>query len=43
VPCRPAKTSDEFSQALQWALTLDGPSVIEAFIDVEPYSQTVYD
>ena len=43
VPCRPAKTSDEFSQTLQWALTLDGPSVIEAFIDVEPYSQTVYD
>jgi len=43
VPCRPAKTPDEFSQALQWALTLDGPSIIEAFIDVEPYSQTVYD
>jgi len=43
VPCRPAKTPDEFSQALQWALTLDGPSVIEAFIDVEPYSQTVFD
>lgn len=43
VPCRPAKTPDQFSQALQWALALDGPSVIEAFIDVEPYSQTVFD
>lgn len=43
VPCRPAKTPDEFSQALQWALALDGPSVIEAFIDVEAYSQTVFD
>jgi thiamine pyrophosphate-dependent acetolactate synthase large subunit-like protein len=43
VPCRPAKTPDEFNQALQWALTLDGPSVIEAFIDVEPYSETVFD
>ena len=43
VPCRPAKTPDEFSQALQWALTHDGPSIIEAFIDVEPYSQTVFD
>jgi acetolactate synthase I/II/III large subunit len=43
VPCRPAKTPDEFSQALQWAFTLESPSVIEAFIDVEPYSQTVFD
>ena len=43
VPCRPAKTPDEFSKALQWGLALDGPSVIEAFIDVEPYSQTVFD
>jgi hypothetical protein len=29
--------------ALAWGLQLDGPSVIEAFIDVEPYSTTVYD
>ena len=43
VPCRPAKTPEEFSQALQWAFALDGPSVIEAFIDVEPYSHTVFD
>jgi acetolactate synthase I/II/III large subunit len=43
VPCRPAKTPAQFNQALQWALTLNGPSVIEAFIDVEPYSQTVFD
>jgi hypothetical protein len=28
---------------LDWAFSLTGPSVIEAFIDVEPYSQTVFD
>jgi acetolactate synthase I/II/III large subunit len=43
VPCRPAKTPEAFSDALDWALSLAGPSVIEAFIDVEPYSQTVFD
>ncbi|MEX0805075.1 MAG: thiamine pyrophosphate-binding protein [Candidatus Binatia bacterium] len=43
VPCRAAKTPEQFSQALQWAFALGGPSVIEAFIDVEPYSQTVFD
>lgn len=43
VPCRPAKTPEEFSQALQWGFALDGPSVIEAFIDVEPYSHTIFD
>ena len=43
VPCRSAKTSEQFSQALQWALALNGPSVIEAFIDNEPYSETVFD
>ena len=43
VPCRPAKTPEEFSHALQWGLALNGPSVIEAFIDVEPYSRTVFD
>jgi acetolactate synthase I/II/III large subunit len=43
VPCRPAKNTEAFSAALDWALSLIGPSVIEAFIDVEPYSRTVFD
>ncbi|MGH7828500.1 MAG: thiamine pyrophosphate-binding protein, partial [Candidatus Binatia bacterium] len=43
VPCKPAKTLDAFRDALDWAFALDGPSVIEAFIDVEPYSATVFD
>jgi acetolactate synthase-1/2/3 large subunit len=43
VPCRAAKSEKELDSAIDWAFTLKGPSVIEAFIDVEPYSQTVYD
>ena len=43
VPCRPAKTPEAFSDALDWAFGLTGPSVVEAFIDAEPYSQTVFD
>jgi acetolactate synthase-1/2/3 large subunit len=43
VPCRQAKTSDEFRGALAWALARNSPSVIEAFIDVASYSQTVFD
>ena len=43
VPCRPAKTPEAFSDALDWAFGLNGPSVVEAFIDAEPYSQTVFD
>lgn len=43
VPCRPARDLEELNAALDWGLNLNGPSVIEAFIDVEPYSQTVYD
>ena len=43
VPCRAAHNVDEFEHALDWALTLDGPSVIEAFVDVTPYSTTVFD
>ena len=43
VPCRPAKTAEEFRQALDWSFALGGPSVIEAFIDVEAYSGTVFD
>jgi len=43
VPCRPAHTPAEFQSALEWALSLGGPSVIEAFVDVEQYSATVFD
>jgi len=43
VPCRPAKTTDEFRLALDWAFTLSEPSVIEAFVDAESYSSTVFD
>jgi acetolactate synthase I/II/III large subunit len=43
VPCRPAKNREAFRDALDWAFSLTGPSVIEAFIDVEPYSRTVFD
>jgi len=43
VPCRPAKTPKAFCQALDWAFALEGPSVIEAFIDIEAYSATVFD
>ncbi|MDH3446380.1 MAG: thiamine pyrophosphate-binding protein [Deltaproteobacteria bacterium] len=42
-PCRPAKTADEFRQALEWAFAQTGPSVIEAFVEVASYSQTVFD
>jgi acetolactate synthase-1/2/3 large subunit len=43
VPCRSARTADELRRAVEWGLRLDGPSVIEAFVDVDPYSQTVFD
>jgi acetolactate synthase I/II/III large subunit len=43
VPCRPAKTPEQFHDAVCWALALGGPSVIEAFIDAETYSTTVFD
>ena len=43
VPVRPVHTPAALRDALRWALSLDGPSVIEAFIDPEPYSQTVFD
>jgi acetolactate synthase-1/2/3 large subunit len=43
VPCRPAKSAEDFRSALDWAFSLGGPSVIEAFIDVASYSQTVFD
>ena len=43
VPVRSAKDQVELDAALDWALSLGGPSVVEARVDVEPYSQTVYD
>ena len=43
VPCRAVHTADELTAALDWALALDGPSIIEALVDVAPYSTTVYD
>jgi acetolactate synthase-1/2/3 large subunit len=43
VPCRAANDSEQFRDALEWATNLHGPSVIEAFIDAEAYSSTVFD
>jgi len=43
VPCRSARDENELSDAIDWGLSLSGPSVIEAFIDVGPYSRTVFD
>jgi acetolactate synthase-1/2/3 large subunit len=43
VPCRAAKSAVEFRQALDWAFALGGPSVVEAFVDAESYSATVFD
>jgi acetolactate synthase-1/2/3 large subunit len=43
VPCRPAKTAQQFRAALEWAAAQNGPSVVEAFIDVGSYSETVFD
>jgi acetolactate synthase-1/2/3 large subunit len=43
VPCRGVRNERELKEAIDWGLKLDGPSVIEAFIDVEPYSHTVCD
>ena len=43
VPCRPANNAEEFRDALAWASNLHGPSVIEAFIDADAYSSTVFD
>ena len=43
VPCRGAHDLDQFRRALDWSSSLEGPSVIEAFIDAEAYSSTVFD
>ena len=43
VPCRAVRNLEALDEALAWALGLEGPSVIETFVDVEPYSFTVHD
>ncbi len=43
VPCRAAKNCAEFAAALDWAFDCTGPTVIEAFVDAEAYSSTVFD
>jgi acetolactate synthase-1/2/3 large subunit len=43
VPCRSARDEAELASALEWGLNLGGPSVIEAYVDAQTYSQTVYD
>ena len=43
VPCRPAHNISELANVLEWGLSLDGPSIIEAFVDAQSYSFTVYD
>jgi len=43
VPCRSAKSPEDFRQALDWAFALGGPSVVEAFVDAESYASTVFD
>jgi acetolactate synthase-1/2/3 large subunit len=43
VPCQAATTPQAFRDALNRAFARNGPSVIEAFIDVEAYSSTVFD
>ena len=43
VPSRAVHDQDQLEDALNWGLSLDGPSVIEAFIDPDSYAKTVYD
>ena len=43
VPVRAVRSRTELADAIRWGLSLNGPSVIEAFVDVEPYSKTVFD
>jgi acetolactate synthase-1/2/3 large subunit len=43
VPVRPARDAASFTDALEWALAQDGPTVVEAFVDASEYLQTVYD
>ena len=43
VPCRAVTDEASLQGALSWSMNLDGPSVIEAFIDPNSYASTVYD
>jgi acetolactate synthase-1/2/3 large subunit len=43
VPCRAVTDEASLQDALEWGMGLDGPSVIEVFIDPESYTSTVYD
>jgi len=43
VPCHSADGPESFAELLTWALSINGPSVIEVNIDVESYSSTVFD
>ena len=42
VPCRTARTPEEFRAALRWALATDGPTVVEAMVRPEIYSEILY-
>lgn len=42
VPCRTARTPAECRAALQWALGTDGPTVVEAMVRPELYSEILY-
>ena len=43
VPCRAIRDQNSLQTGLEWAFNLNGPSVLEAFIDPESYAHTVYD
>jgi thiamine pyrophosphate-dependent acetolactate synthase large subunit-like protein len=43
VPTRAVHDEAGLREALDWGMSLDGPSVIEAFIDPDSYARTVYD
>ena len=43
VPCRAVTDEASLQDALEWGMHLDGPSVIEVFIDPDSYASTVYD
>jgi acetolactate synthase-1/2/3 large subunit len=42
VPCRTARTPEEFRAAVRWALGTDGPAVVEAMVRPEIYSEILY-
>ncbi len=42
VPCRTARTPEEFRAAVEWALETNGPTVVEAMVRPEIYSEILY-